>query len=148
MEGERGARAALVGFHVDLDMIFANRQPGVAGRKAGFLFICPLHRRARRVPADADAGDVPLVGVLDQLRGDASVAHPDFVAVVEGRCAAQREEEHGRHAGLGAPDPARDAAAVVVAEHPGRPATRREGGFVGIYEVAHPLGVPGGGDQV
>ena len=55
---------------------------------------------------------------------------PDLVAVVERRRAAQRQQQHRRDARLRLPDAGGDARPVVVAEHPVRPAARRQRGLV------------------
>ena len=92
--------------------------------------------------------DVLLEGILHHLGRYLHVVHPQLVPVVQGWRAAQREEEHGGHAGLRRANPAGDAGTVVVTEYPVGPGVSREGGFVALYEGRNFSGVPGGEDQV
>ena len=61
----------------------------------------PLHRRALRVAAEAHARHVFLERVLDPVRRDGNVGHADFVAVIQRGRAAERQQQHRRHARLG-----------------------------------------------
>ena len=56
------------------------------------------HRRPHRVAPEAR--HAPLPRVLHPVGRDRDVAHPELVAVVEGRRPAQGEQQHGRHARL------------------------------------------------
>src|SRR5580704_184614 len=62
-------------------------QPGVGagGESAGWSVGGPLHRRAATVASDR---------IEFAVGGDWRIAHPDFLAVVDERRAAQREEHH------------------------------------------------------
>jgi hypothetical protein len=79
---------------------------------------------------------------------DRSVHHPNFLALVDRWRSPQGKQQHDRDPGLRASDPARDARSVVVAEHPIRPCSDRQRGFVCFDEGRDGLGLPIGRNQV
>ena len=119
------------------------RQPGRAGGEAGMRRVVPGHRRAHRVAAEAEARHPLLPRVAHQRRRDRHVGEAELLALVEGRRAAQRQQQHGGDAGLGRADAAGDAAAVVVAEHPVRPGACRQRRLVAADQVGDRRGSQG-----
>ena len=102
VEGEDRGRVPGQVLHVAAREGRIERQPRPAGREAGAGGAVPLHRRALRVAAEAEAGLVLLPRVLHARRaGSSTWPHADLVAVVEGRRAAQRQQQHGGDPRLG-----------------------------------------------
>ncbi len=116
--------------HVLMREIIRHRQPWRRRREAGIRRRVPLHRRAAAVPADADARNVLLKGIAHLIRGNRDLMHADLVAIIKRRRAAQGQQQHRRNASLRHSRPARHPRTVVIAEHPVRPRTRRQGAFV------------------
>lgn len=121
-------------------------EPGFGGREAGLRTALPLHGRARGIASAARL--VALPGIAFAPGRDRHAREPDLVAVVQGRRAAKRQQQHRRHPGLWLADPRRDAGLVVVAEHPVRPAARRQRRLVLVDQRRHGLGVPARLDQL
>ena len=94
-----------------------------------------MHRGARAVAPEPEAGHVLFEGILDALRRNGDLLHADLVAVVERRRPAQAQQQHSGNACLGGSHPGRDARAVVIAEHPVRPAAARQHRFVATDEA-------------
>src|SRR5438105_4982988 len=80
-----------------------------------------------RVAAEAKAGLAQLARIAYAIAWNRRVVEAEFVAVVHGRRAAQREEQQGGDAGLLLAKPSRDAWPVMVAQNPVGPATGRQG---------------------
>ncbi len=98
--------------------------------EAGIAAAVPLHRRAGGIAAKAEPGFVllprhPAPRGLQRRR-----AQDRFIAVIHGRRAAQRQQEHGRDARLCSADAGGDARLIVIAQHPIRPAAGRQSLFI------------------
>ena len=121
-------------------VVGGERQPRFLCRcEAGVRRGVPLHRRALAVSADAEGAGGR---VDDPIGRDLDVSHAQLIAVVEGRRAPEREEEHGGDAGLGGADAPGDAGIVVVAQHPIRPGALRQRPLVAVDELADALRPP------
>jgi len=73
---------------------------------------------------------VLLPRVLRRAGSNVDAGKPDLVAVIHGRRAAQRHQQHRRNPRLGLSDASGDARPVVIAEHPVRPAAGRQQALV------------------
>ena len=143
---EHRARIGQLGGDVDLGDVIAQRQPGRNLRRAeaGVRRPVPRHRRAGRVAPQPEAGDVLAPGVLHLLGRDRHVLHAQLIAVVEGRRAAQGQQQQHRQAGLGrAAQAGRHARLVVVAQDVVGPGAGRQGRLVRVHQRADRSGVPG-----
>src|SRR4029453_13138490 len=100
-----------------------HRKPGLGLGEPGMTCGVPLHWRAAAVSAEAVLQHILPDRVADALAWDRNVLHSNFVAVIDGRRAAQCQQQHRSNAGLRSADATRDARPVVIAEHPVWPAT-------------------------
>jgi hypothetical protein len=70
--------------------------------------------------------DVLLERVLHAFGRNRDLAHANLLTVIDRRCAAQRQQQRRGDPSLVAPDPTRQAGAVVIAQHPIGPAAGAE----------------------
>ncbi len=147
---ERKHRGGIVPLdeHVRGRVVGGQREPGGAGREAGVGGVVPLHRRAHRIAAEPQPGDVLLPRILHPVRRDLDIAHPELVAVVHRGGAAEREEQHRRHAGLGGAHAAGDAGTVMVTQDPVRPAMWRKQRLVTLDRRGDGASLPGQLEQL
>ena len=135
--------------HVPGGRVRRDRQPGPHAwtREPCVRATVPRHRGPLGIAAEAESGNVLAPGVLRELGRDRDVLHPELVAVVDGGCPAEREQEQHRRARRGRSDPARDTRLVMVAEHPVRPGAQRQGRLHRVDRPSHRLGRPGHVEQ-
>src|SRR5215468_5382840 len=73
---------------------------------------------------------------------DLDVLHSDFVSVIDGWSATQREQQHCSDAALRGANTARYARLVVIAEYPVRPAVGWQRCFVFLHQPGQRLRMP------
>ena len=101
-----------------------------------------MHGSPLRVSSQPEARLVLLPRVLDRLGRNIDFADPDFVAVIHGGRASERQKQHGGHTRLLLTDTSADAGLIVADSYGGTlvrgaplhalTAARRATGFVGI----------------
>ena len=121
VQGQDRSRIAALGLDRGTGRIGRHRQPGLAGGEPAARAGRPAHRGAFGVATRTEDARRIHAAVGRHLH----VRRPGLVAVVDGRRAAQREQQHRRGPDLGRPGTGGDARLVVVAEDPVRPGARR-----------------------
>jgi hypothetical protein len=147
---KREDRARIVGLRRDVArcVIRAERQPRSARREPRSRARIPRHRRPHRIAAEAQPRLAQFARILHHRSRDRDVLHPDLVAVVHRRRAAQSQQQHRRDARLRRAHPARDAWAIMIAEHPIGPAAGRQRRFIVRDQHRQRAGVPRRLDQL
>ena len=104
-------------------VIGVHRQPRIDGGKPSVGAIIPRHRRAFKIAAAPHARLIHGLRVSIFFRRNVAVVHADFVAVIHGRRAAQRQQQQLREAGVFLPGAFRRAnpILIMIAKHPIRP---------------------------
>ena len=122
--------------------IVRQRQPGPRRGEAGMGRTIPLHRRSNRIAAGTDTGLPKGPRIPDLVRRNRHIGHADFIAVIQGRRAAERQQQNSGDLRLLGPNPRRNARPVVVAEHPVGPGAIGQGRLVVFDEPGNGVGLP------
>src|SRR5439155_837831 len=96
---------------------------------------------------ESPARHVLLEWIAYLIRRYRNLLHPNFVAIVDGRGAAQRQQQHRGDTRLVGSDAACDAWLVMIAEHPIGPSTLRQRRLVFLDELGDRTGTPRGAEE-
>src|SRR5262249_46378279 len=116
----RGTVATRI-FYIFATKIPGQRQPWLHGREARMHTRIPLHWRSFAVAPQTETRKVFFERVMDPVRRDRHLSHSNLVAIINGRGAAERQQQHRSNARLFTSDSASDTRAVVIAKYPIRP---------------------------
>src|SRR5512133_620317 len=98
--------------------IRGQRQPWLHRREVRMHATIPLHWRSCAVAPQTETRKVFLERVMDPFRRDRHLSHSYLVVIINGRGAAERQQQHRSNARLFTSDSASDTRAVVIAKYP------------------------------
>ena len=101
-----------------------------------------MHRGSNRITPDTDPRLPQCPRIAYLVRWNRHVSHADLIAVIEGRRAAERQQQNGSDPRLLWSNSCRDARPVVIAEHPVGPCTFRQRGLILFHEPGNGVGLP------
>src|SRR5437016_1122939 len=109
--------------HIFAPKIRCQREPWLHGREVCMHTRIPLHWGSFAVAPQTATWKIFLDRIMGPFRRDRHLSHANLVAIVNGRSAAERQQQHRSDSRLLTSDTASDTRPVVIAEYPIRPAS-------------------------